>query len=309
MPLKSSSIRSAILRCPRQVRQRQLAQSLFTCPAKSPWFIPFRSYDSNFSRSVATSTSIPSSSESTSTRPPASSSSQSNSSGGLFLSPLFLQLLSGSFFLLVGFTLPMILTPNHPDTVLKPSIISLAEQKVRQPKYGTSSDYLKAIEELREIWKKKGREDGISTDESDLESHGISDWSYHDEKRPSVVIWAESTKDVQEIVIIAQKYKVPITPFSGGTSLEGNFSNVGHSQSQTYSRSNDLLLAIRGYIVRYVIDGSGTWCYYRRDGWDRLFGDKCGPVRYCKSGVVPQPGKSIPLHFPMHSSDMTFISA
>lgn len=35
-----------------------------------------------------------------------------------------------------------------------------------------------------------------------------------------------STEEVAEIVKISKQYRVPITPFSGGTSLEGHFSSV-----------------------------------------------------------------------------------
>lgn len=99
-------------------------------------------------------------------------------------------------------------------------------QEKHQPRFGSHPEYLAAIAELKEIWAKKGKEDQVSTDKEDLETHGISDWSYHEAKVPTVVVWAESTEDVVEVVKIAQKYRVPITPFSGGTSLEGHFSSV-----------------------------------------------------------------------------------
>lgn len=101
-------------------------------------------------------------------------------------------------------------------------------QLANQPTYGSHKDYLAAIDEIRQLFSRLHNEDNerVSTDEADLESHGISDWSYHEEKRPTVVVWVESTEEVQEIVKIATKYRVPITPFSGGTSLEGHFSSV-----------------------------------------------------------------------------------
>ena len=43
---------------------------------------------------------------------------------------------------------------------------------------------------------------------------------------PSVVVYPESTEDVVKVVKIANRYKMPITPYSGGTSLEGNFRSV-----------------------------------------------------------------------------------
>lgn len=42
----------------------------------------------------------------------------------------------------------------------------------------------------------------------------------------TVVVHPESTEDVAKIVKIAIKYRIPITPYSGGTSLEGNFRAV-----------------------------------------------------------------------------------
>ena len=42
----------------------------------------------------------------------------------------------------------------------------------------------------------------------------------------TVVVHPRSTEDVAKVVKIAVKYKMPITPYSGGSSLEGNFRAV-----------------------------------------------------------------------------------
>jgi D-lactate dehydrogenase (cytochrome) len=112
------------------------------------------------------------------------------------------------------------------NTSLQPSVIGIANQEARQPVYGSLEDYKLAIRELKEKWGAKGKADKVSTDKEDLDTHGVSDWSYHEAKRPTVVVWAESTEEVQEVVLLARRYRVPITPFSGGTSLEGHFSSV-----------------------------------------------------------------------------------
>ncbi|KAK6906982.1 hypothetical protein I203_100971 [Kwoniella mangroviensis CBS 8507] len=112
-----------------------------------------------------------------------------------------------------------------PSTSLVDSSFAIAHQLANQPRYGSHKDYQDAIKELTEYFKAKGKEDKVSTDDDDLRSHGISDWSYHPAKKPTVVVWVESTEEVQHVVKIAQRYKVPITPFSGGTSLEGHFSS------------------------------------------------------------------------------------
>jgi D-lactate dehydrogenase (cytochrome) len=127
-----------------------------------------------------------------------------------------------------GYALNLVIDTPKPNIqyTLIDSAKAKAHQLANQPTYGSHKDYLAAINDIEAYFKSKGKEDKVSTDESDLESHGISDWSYHEEKRPTVVVWVESTEDVQEIVRIATKYRVPITPFSGGTSLEGHFSSV-----------------------------------------------------------------------------------
>lgn len=42
----------------------------------------------------------------------------------------------------------------------------------------------------------------------------------------SVVVYPDSTEDVVKIVNVARKYRMPIIPYSGGTSLEGHFAGV-----------------------------------------------------------------------------------
>lgn len=42
----------------------------------------------------------------------------------------------------------------------------------------------------------------------------------------SVVIFPQSTEDVVKVVKIATKYRMPVIPYSGATSLEGHFRGV-----------------------------------------------------------------------------------
>ena len=90
--------------------------------------------------------------------------------------------------------------------------------------YGTPDDVLKAIEELRLAFPDKYR---VSTDPNVLTLHGSSENSYHPSSSHSVVVQAKSTEDVVKIVNISRKYRIPIIPYSGATSLEGHFSGVG----------------------------------------------------------------------------------
>lgn len=65
----------------------------------------------------------------------------------------------------------------------------------------------------------------ISTDAEDLLKHGYSEWStVNPERLPVAVAYPRSTQDVSTIARICYEHNVPIIPYSGGTSLEGNFS-------------------------------------------------------------------------------------
>lgn len=57
-----------------------------------------------------------------------------------------------------------------------------------RPMHGSKKAYEAAINALRQEFP----EDNVSTDESDLREHGISEWSYHEAHPPSCVVWAES---------------------------------------------------------------------------------------------------------------------
>jgi len=79
---------------------------------------------------------------------------------------------------------------------------------------------------LKEIRQEIGEgEDIISTDPDDLHAHGYSEWSTtNPEGLPVAVAYPRSTEQVSMIARICHKYRVPVIPYSGGSSLEGNFS-------------------------------------------------------------------------------------
>ena len=64
------------------------------------------------------------------------------------------------------------------------------------------------------------------TDQETLETYGYSPNSYHHAAPHSVVVKVFSTEDVVKVVKVAKKWRMPITAYSGGTSLEGHFGGV-----------------------------------------------------------------------------------
>lgn len=92
-----------------------------------------------------------------------------------------------------------------------------------QSKYGTKEEVQQAIEELKKALPRQG---AVNTNPTVLQEYGSSDKSYHPTSPHSVVVKPGSTEDVVAIVNIARKYRVPIVPYSGATSMEGHFSGV-----------------------------------------------------------------------------------
>ncbi|KIV80028.1 hypothetical protein PV11_07562 [Exophiala sideris] len=90
----------------------------------------------------------------------------------------------------------------------------------RPPKYASKQEMDKAISELRSLL----GEDAISTEDENLQAHGYSEWSsINIDQLPVAVAYPKTTGEVSQIAKIATKYKIPMVPFSGGSSLEANF--------------------------------------------------------------------------------------
>ncbi|KAB8077152.1 hypothetical protein BDV29DRAFT_68399 [Aspergillus leporis] len=111
-------------------------------------------------------------------------------------------------------------------------------QKPKQPQYGSTQDFKKAITELRA----KLGDDAVSTEEEDLQLHGFSEWSsVNADKFPVAIAYPKSTEDVSEIARICHKYKMPMIPYSGGSSLEANFSAVHGGLTIDFASMNHIL--------------------------------------------------------------------
>jgi len=89
------------------------------------------------------------------------------------------------------------------------------------PAYATKSTLEKAITELRA----KLGEDAISTDDEVLHNHGYSEWSsVNITTLPVAVAYPKNTAEVSQIARCCSEYRIPLIPYSGGSSLEANFS-------------------------------------------------------------------------------------
>ncbi|KAF8424338.1 oxidoreductase, FAD-binding protein [Tirmania nivea] len=125
----------------------------------------------------------------------------------------------------------------------------------KPPLYGSLVDMGKAVVEIQELL----GEDSISTDNEVLLLHGYSSWSTSNVDRlPVAVAYPRSTQETAEIAKICYKYKVPIIPFSGGSSLEGNFSAPYGGISVDFTHM-DKILAFHEDDMDVVVQPAVSW--------------------------------------------------
>ncbi|KAK5117492.1 hypothetical protein LTR85_008877 [Meristemomyces frigidus] len=95
-----------------------------------------------------------------------------------------------------------------------------AARKPYVPVYAKKAELERAVAELR------GQlgEDAISTDDEDLHRHGYSEWSsINIDVLPVAVAYPKTTEEVSQIAKACYQHKIPMIPYSGGSSLEANF--------------------------------------------------------------------------------------
>ncbi|KAH6869695.1 glycosyl hydrolase family 3 N terminal domain-containing protein [Thelonectria olida] len=87
--------------------------------------------------------------------------------------------------------------------------------------YATRPEMKRAVKELEAIL----GEDNVSIDDEILQAHGYSEWSsINVDRLPVAVVYPSSTEDVSKIAKVCHAYRVPMIPYSGGSSVEGHFS-------------------------------------------------------------------------------------
>lgn len=128
--------------------------------------------------------------------------------------------------------------------------------KFVSPAYASLSDMESAIKEIRQA---TGNEDTISTDPEDLKAHGYSEWSSTNiDSLPVAVAYPKNTSEVSKIAKICSKYRLPIIPFSGGSSLEGNFSAPYGGVSVDFAYM-DQILQFHEEDMDIVVQPSVSW--------------------------------------------------
>lgn len=118
-----------------------------------------------------------------------------------------------------------------------------------------TSNFEKVIEQLRH----ELGENAISTDDDVLHMHGYSEWSsVNSDVLPVAVAFPKSTAEVAQIAKLCNEYRIPMVPYSGGTSLEANFSAPFGGMSIDFAYM-DSIIALHTDDMDVVVQPSIAW--------------------------------------------------
>ncbi|QPC59194.1 hypothetical protein HYE67_001425 [Fusarium culmorum] len=123
------------------------------------------------------------------------------------------------------------------------------------PNYATREQMELAVREIRQAL----GEDAVSIEDEILHSHGYSDWStINIDRLPVAVAFPVSTEEVAIIARICHKRRVPMIPYSGGSSVEGHFSAPFGGISVDFVNMNQIL-QVHADDLNVIVQPSVPW--------------------------------------------------
>lgn len=147
-------------------------------------------------------------------------------------------------------------------------------------KYGGIDEFYKALPELEKILG-EGR---VTMDEEELKRHGYNEWTpatIVDDSIPIAIVYPGSTEEVSEVAKICHRYKLPMIGFSGGSSIEGNFSAPYGGVCIDFERMNKVI-EIRPDDMDATVQPAVGWVELNKElqekGINLFFGVDPGPI-------------------------------
>ncbi|KAG7818210.1 hypothetical protein KL928_003211 [Ogataea angusta] len=109
-----------------------------------------------------------------------------------------------------------------PMDVFPPKATTPLSDLSQSPVYASESTVQAAVKEICQLL----RPDQTSVSDGELALHSDNSSNFHkptEDERPDLVVYPESVDEVVSVVKICSKYRIPMVPYSGGTSIEGHF--------------------------------------------------------------------------------------
>ncbi|KJA18553.1 hypothetical protein HYPSUDRAFT_205241 [Hypholoma sublateritium FD-334 SS-4] len=122
--------------------------------------------------------------------------------------------------------------------------------------YASPAQLKIAIDELRATFPDPK---AVVTNQDELQTYGSSEHSYHPASPHAIIVRPKNTEDVVHIVNIARKYRIPLIPYSGATSLEGHFSGYPSGSVCIDMSGMDKILAINGDDSDLICQAGARW--------------------------------------------------
>ncbi len=162
--------------------------------------------------------------------------------------------------LLLAYNQYKISNDDNKNELLYPESSTTSLSELSPPKYGSKEDLAKAKEEILKIV----GEDNLATSQAELESHSDTYFNSHhalDDQRPQLIVFPSSTEEVSQILKITHKYRIPIIPFSGGTSLEGHYIATTGTPSITIDLAKNMnnIIALHKEDLDVVVQPGVGW--------------------------------------------------
>lgn len=158
------------------------------------------------------------------------------------------------------------------------SILSVTKLDTLKPiEYGGPEDFKKAFKEIEDFL---GSEN-VTVSQSEIDSHSDSYYQTHHPSPgqvPKLIVYPKDTEEVSGVLKIAHRYRVPIVPFSGGTSLEGQF--IASRSGVTIDLNRlDKILQLNESDLDVVVQPSVSWQDLNEylSPYGLLFGPDPGP--------------------------------
>ncbi|VDC02991.1 unnamed protein product [Peniophora sp. CBMAI 1063] len=133
--------------------------------------------------------------------------------------------------------------------------------------YGGPDDIRAALNALQHAF--ADRPGVVSTDESDGDTHARWFTGRKTVIPHNVVVYPETTQDVVKVVELAKKYRIPVVPYSGGTSLEGHIAGTEHGSICVDLSRMDRILEIHEADADVVVQPGVGWMVLNEELRDR----------------------------------------